>query len=163
MRKSAAAVVVSCCVTVMVSGCASSSHQRAEGAAPASDTAGSGAHPRRNATGATDSLPMASLEQQHVEDIADLLRGRVPGLVVLRLPNGDISLRIRGNDSLTEEGEPLLVIDGMPVASPNLSGALRSLRPHEIASIEVLKDVSSTAVYGMRGAHGVIVITTKHD
>jgi TonB-dependent SusC/RagA subfamily outer membrane receptor len=162
MRQSAAVVVVSCWM-VMLSGCASRSHPRAEGAVPAGDTASPGAHPRRNTTGATDSLPMASLEREHVEDIAELLRGRVPGLEVIRLPNGDVSLRIRGTDSITEEGEPLLVIDGMPVAAPNLSGALRSLRPHEIASIEVLKDVSSTSVYGMRGAHGVIVITTKHD
>jgi Outer membrane receptor for ferrienterochelin and colicins len=114
-------------------------------------------------TGAIDSLPAETLEGRHVTDVAELLKGRVSGLQVIRLPNGDISLRIRGSDSITQDGEPLLVIDGMPVSEQNLTGALRSLSPHEIASIEVLKDVSSTAFYGIRGAHGVILITTKRD
>jgi TonB-dependent SusC/RagA subfamily outer membrane receptor len=60
-------------------------------------------------------------------------------------------------------GEPLLVVDGMPVASQRVSSALKALRPAEIASIRVLKDVSSNSAYGMQGANGVILITTKRD
>jgi TonB-dependent SusC/RagA subfamily outer membrane receptor len=125
-------------------------------------------------TGATDSLPGKSFDDQHVQDIAELLESRVAGLHVTRLPNGDISLRIRGGDmSLRSdgdgnlvgqsEGEPLLVIDGMPVSDGQLSNTLRALNPHEIKNIQVLKDVSSTSFYGIRGAHGVILITMKND
>jgi TonB-dependent SusC/RagA subfamily outer membrane receptor len=125
-------------------------------------------------TGAVDSLSGKSLEQQHAEDVAALLQTRVPGLQVVRGQNGDISLRIRGGDyalragedgsiTATQDGEPLLVIDGMPVQDGQLGNALRALRPHDIQSIKVLKDVSSTAFYGIRGAHGVILITTKRD
>ena len=105
-----------------------------------------------------------TLEQQHVDDIAELLQGRVAGLEVIRSPTGDISLRIRGGlNSLHNDADPLLVIDGMPVLPAAVSSALKSIKPHEIESIEILKDVSSTSVYGMRGANGVIVITTKRD
>jgi iron complex outermembrane receptor protein len=99
-----------------------------------------------------------------VDTVVELLEGRVPGLQIVRQANGDVALRIRGApNSLSDGGEPLLVIDGMPVASGNVGSALRGLQPHQIASIEVLKDVSSTSVYGMRGANGVILITTKRD
>ena len=87
----------------------------------------------------------------------------MPGLQVRRLPNGDISLRIRGTTSLLEEGDPLVIIDGMAVTPANLTRVLRSLRPQEIEDIKVLKDVSSTSMYGMAGAHGVILITTKRE
>jgi TonB-dependent SusC/RagA subfamily outer membrane receptor len=100
---------------------------------------------------------------QHVESVEDMLQGRIPGLQVLRLANGDITLRIRGTNSLLEEGDPLVIIDGMAVTPGNLTPALRGLKPHEIQDIRVLKDVSSTSVYGSAGAHGVILITTKHD
>jgi TonB-dependent SusC/RagA subfamily outer membrane receptor len=120
-------------------------------------------------TGATGSISGKVVEQQQTNDIAAMLAGRVPGLQVVRSANGDISLRIRGNTPVTDpvtgqpygETEPLLVIDGMPVRSGGISGALRSLDPHDVANIQVLKDVSSTSGYGIRGANGVILITTK--
>jgi TonB-dependent SusC/RagA subfamily outer membrane receptor len=62
---------------------------------------------------------------------------------------------------MSEEGDALVVIDGMPVTPSNLTGVLRSLNPNEVASIQVLKDVSSTSAYGLKGAHGVVVITMK--
>lgn len=116
-------------------------------------------------TGAVETLADSALAGRHVATIAELLQGRVAGLEVIHLPNGDISLRIRGGDvSLGGESrEPLLVIDGMAVSSGSVTRALSTLRPHEIDRIEVLKDVASTSAYGMRGAHGVIVITTKRD
>ncbi len=85
---------------------------------------------------------------------------RVPGLTVTHLPNGDISLRIRGTRSLQGDNEPLLVIDGVPVQGA-IGAALAGLVPRDIARIDVLKDAGSTAIYGMRGANGVILITTK--
>ena len=120
-------------------------------------------------TGATSTISGKVADQQQIDDVAKLLEGRVAGLQVLRSPNGDISLRIRGNTPITDpttgqpygETEPLLVIDGLPVSSGSISMALRALDPHEIANIQVLKDVASTSGYGIRGANGVILITTK--
>jgi TonB-dependent SusC/RagA subfamily outer membrane receptor len=120
-------------------------------------------------TGATSSISGTVADQQQTDDIAKMLEGRVAGLQVIRSKNGDISLRIRGNTPVTDpvtgqpygETEPLLVIDGLPVSSGSISMALRALDPHEIASIQVLKDVASTSGYGIRGANGVILITTK--
>lgn len=126
-----------------------------------------GPAPEGSQTGAVQTLADSTLDRRHAASIAELLQGRVAGLEVIHQPNGDISLRIRGGDmSLGANAgprEPLLVIDGMAVSSGNVTRALSSLRPHEIDNIQVLKDVASTSAYGMRGAHGVIVITTKRD
>ena len=112
-------------------------------------------------TGSADSVRADDTRGQHMTDVADMLQGRVPGLQVIR--NGsDISLRIRGNDSINSDGEPLVILDDAPVASQSLSMVLRGLNPKEVESIDVLKDVASTAVYGTRGAHGVIIIRMKH-
>jgi TonB-dependent starch-binding outer membrane protein SusC len=123
--------------------------------------------PDATAAGAVDSLSGRDLTDRHVTEVAAILRGRVPGLQVIYKANGDISLRIRGGDvGLTGAGggeEPLVVIDGMPVSEGQLTNALRALNPDDIARIEVLKDVSSTSVYGTRGAHGVVLITMKHQ
>src|SRR6267378_416304 len=91
-----------------------------------------------------------------VARVEELLRARVPGLQVIRLPNGDYTLRIR-----SERGEPLLVIDDMPVPSGSLGAALAALAPRDIARIDVLKDAAATAIYGTRGANGVIIIKTQ--
>ena len=123
-------------------------------------------------TGAADSLPASALGDQHPQDIAEFLQSRVAGLRVIRADNGDISLRIRGGDmafrrdsdgatTAVSAGEPLLIINGMPVNEGQNSNTLRALNPNEIENIQVLKDVSSTSSYGMRGAHGVILITLK--
>jgi TonB-dependent starch-binding outer membrane protein SusC len=128
-----------------------------------------GAQGSADRTGATGSVGGKVAEEQQVNDIATMLQGRVAGLQVVRSSDGGISLRIRGNSRVTDpntgqaygETEPLLVIDGMPVASGGISNALRSLDPHDVANIQVLKDVSSTSGYGIRGANGVILITTK--
>ena len=92
--------------------------------------------------------------------IETTLASRVPGLLVRRTPGGGIALRIRGQSSIEGEREPLFVIDDVPVR-PGPGGALVGINPHDIASIEVLKDAASTAFYGLRGANGVIVIKTK--
>jgi len=79
---------------------------------------------------------------------------------VIHLPYGDVSLRIRGTRSLHGDNEPLLVIDGVP-AHGAIGAALAGLVPRDIARIDVLKDAGSTAIYGIQGANGVILITTK--
>jgi TonB-dependent starch-binding outer membrane protein SusC len=94
------------------------------------------------------------------ESIEKSLEGRVAGVVVGRSPDGSISVRIRGATSAYGNTEPLYVLDGIPIqAGPN--GALTGINPSDIESIRVLKDVADTAMYGSRGANGVIVIKTK--
>lgn len=95
-------------------------------------------------------LPMATLDQG--------LQGRAAGVQVTQTdaaPGGTVSIRIRGGNSITNNNEPLYVVDGFPVT------ALKSLNPSDIESIEILKDASATAIYGSRGSNGVVLITTK--
>ncbi|MGH7341130.1 MAG: TonB-dependent receptor plug domain-containing protein [Candidatus Rokuibacteriota bacterium] len=95
--------------------------------------------------------------------IDEYLRGRVPGLQVTSDGRGGFRLRLRGaNFSLLNgrEVQPLVVIDGMPIASDLMNRVLRTLRPSDIRRVDVLRDVASTSVYGMRGASGVILIRT---
>jgi TonB-dependent SusC/RagA subfamily outer membrane receptor len=89
-----------------------------------------------------------------------LLSGRFPGVMVRPAPGGGIIVRIGGPKSFYGNEDPLFVVDGAPIeAGPN--GTLSWLNPHDIESIRVLKDPSTTAIYGVRGANGVIVIKTK--
>jgi TonB-linked SusC/RagA family outer membrane protein len=136
---------------------------------------GYGAQKRKDITGAIASVPKANLNQ--VTSSADnLLRGAIPGVVVTQSsgrPGATSSVRIRGGNSITAGNEPLYVVDGVLIYNDNsngtagvaLSGAgvnvLSTINPGDIESIEVLKDASATAIYGSRGANGVILITTK--
>ncbi len=109
---------------------------------------------------------MASLESEeesggHFATMVDMLRGRVAGLQIGESPSGEITIRIRGDQSLYFNKEPLLVVDGVPVPPYSFSSTLRSMNPRDVRSIRVLKDVGSTAAYGSRGAHGVILISLK--
>ena len=91
----------------------------------------------------------------------ELFAGRFPGVEVLRMASGGISIRIRGTNTLTGATDPLYIIDGARVQSG--PGGLLFLDPSEIKNIEVLKDIGSTAIYGSEGANGVVIITTKRS
>lgn len=99
------------------------------------------------------------IERQPAEPIEMVLQARLVGVQVVRTPGG-IAVRIRGSSSLHGSNEPLYVLDGTPI-TPLPNGTLTGLNPHDIASIEVLKGPAQTAMYGIRGANGVIVIKTK--
>jgi TonB-dependent SusC/RagA subfamily outer membrane receptor len=101
------------------------------------------------------------MDQVPDEPIEKMLQGRVAGVTIVRTPDGGIAVRIRGATTINGETEPLYVIDGMPI-QPGPSGSLVGINPHDIASIEVLKDAASLAFYGVRAANGVILIKTKH-
>ncbi len=105
-------------------------------------------------TGAVTTLNVAEiLEENPTATIAEMLRGRVAGVQVI---NGRIM--IRGVNSIQGSNEPLIVLDGIPLAvDPSTS----HINPHDIQSINVLKGAASTAIYGSRGANGVIEIKTK--
>ena len=100
-------------------------------------------------------------ETQNVqpETIADMLRGRAAGVQVREVAGGGIQVRIRGNRSFYGGNDPLYVIDDMAIQAPD--GILYHINPRDVDSITVLKDASSTAIYGSRGANGVILIKTK--
>jgi TonB-dependent SusC/RagA subfamily outer membrane receptor len=94
------------------------------------------------------------------EPVEQLLMDRFPGVTVTRTPDGGIAIRIRGGSSILGTNEPLYVVDGIAVM-PDPNGGIPGINPYDIASIEVLKDPATTAMYGVRGANGVIVIKTK--
>lgn len=122
---------------------------------------GYGSMDRDDLTGSVSSLTANDLEHQRVSRVEDLLAGRVAGVMVSSRADGSVSIRIRGIRSIMGSNEPLVVIDGMPVNAFSASHALMGLAPADVARIDVLKDAGSTAAYGVRGANGVILITTK--
>jgi TonB-dependent SusC/RagA subfamily outer membrane receptor len=100
------------------------------------------------------------IERSPGDPVEEVLANRFPGVRVIRTPDGGIAVRIRGTTSVHGSNEPLYVIDGVPIR-PGPGGSLQGINPYDIESIEVLTDPASTAMYGMRGANGVIVIKTK--
>lgn len=108
--------------------------------------------------GSVSILNNKSFKDQPILQVSDALQGRVSGVQVQSngVPGGDIKIRIRGTGSINRSNDPLYVVDGI-VRESGLTG----LNPEDIQSIQVLKDASSTAIYGSRGANGVVLITTK--
>ncbi len=100
------------------------------------------------------------IERQPGQPIEQVLMGRFPGVTVMRTADGGVAVRIRGTTSIHGSNEPLYVIDGVAI-EPGPGGSLTGINPHDIASIEVIKDPAGEAMYGVRGANGVIVIKTK--
>ena len=94
------------------------------------------------------------------DPIEKVLQGRVAGVTVSRSSDGGIAVRIRGATSIYGNSDPLYVLDGMPI-QPGPNGTLTGINPYDIESIQVLKNPAETALYGVRGANGVIVIKTK--
>ena len=110
-------------------------------------------------TGSTVTSQEMERSQGPGDPIEKYLSGRVSGVTVTRAGDG-ISVRIRGGGSTVNGGEPLYLIDGVPVqAGPQ--GELSGMNPYDIESIRVLKDPADTAAYGMRGSNGVIIIKPK--
>ncbi len=123
---------------------------------------GYGTQSRRNITGAVSSYIPTEADGR-IARVETMLQGHIPGLEVIPQAGG-FTLRIRGFKSLRQPGgddEPLLVIDDITVPAGSLGSALAGIAPHDVARIDVLKDAGATAVYGSRGANGVIIITTK--
>ena len=121
---------------------------------------GYGGRTRRQITGAVGSISEREIDGQRVPRLEELL-SRVPGVHVSRTSGGEFSVRIRGSGSFYGSSEPLFVVDGVPVSGMRGGiGAVAGIPPGDIARIDVIKD-GSAAIYGSRGANGVILITTK--
>jgi len=113
---------------------------------------------RRDITGSVSSVQGKDLARIPVSTAAEALTGKMAGVQVVTTegsPDADVNIRVRGGGSITQSNSPLYIVDGFPVSS------ISDIPPSEIQSMDVLKDASSTAIYGSRGANGVIIITTK--
>ena len=119
---------------------------------------GYGAVKKRDLTGSVASVKAEDIMRTPTSNVMEALQGQVAGFDITR-SNGDagasMNMTLRGNRSINGSNEPLFIIDGM-------EGSFDELNPSDIASVEVLKDASSTAVYGAAGANGVVIITTKN-
>lgn len=140
---------------------------------------GYGSVNKKDATGAVDVVGSKDFDNVSATSPAELLRGKVSGVQVTQSsgePGAGVSIRIRGNSSIRSGNNPLIVIDGVPLDGGNVSSGgnnitdigsssarnpLNFVNQNDIESMSILKDASSTAIYGSRGANGVIVITTK--
>ena len=116
---------------------------------------------KRDLTGSVAKANLNDVLSAPVASIDQALGGRIAGVNVTSsegTPGSSMNIVIRGNNSLTQENSPLFVIDGFPIED---SSAASTLNPSDIESMEFLKDASATAIYGARGANGVVIITTK--
>ncbi|HTN19991.1 MAG TPA: TonB-dependent receptor [Pelobium sp.] len=120
---------------------------------------GYGTTAKKEVTGAISRVGAEDIEEVPVQNAVQALQGRAAGVdVTSNSRPGEIGdIRIRGNRSLTASNSPLYVVDGIPLTA----GGIEAVNPHDIETIDVLKDAASTAIYGSRGANGVVLITTK--
>jgi len=119
---------------------------------------GYGTVKKSDVTGAVSSISSESYEDQPVTRLEDALQGRAAGVTVAKAngqPGSNFKIRIRGVNSITGNNSPLVVVDGIQGVD------LSTLNPNDIATIDVLKDASATAIFGVRGSNGVIMVTTK--
>lgn len=120
---------------------------------------GYGTVKKSDLTGSVSTVGMRSFESQPITNVSQILQGRTSGVEVTStsgMPGSVAKVRIRGTTSINKSSDPLYVIDGI-ISSSGLDG----LNPQDIQSMEILKDASSTAIYGSRGANGVILVTTR--
>ncbi|MDR2858925.1 MAG: TonB-dependent receptor [Mediterranea sp.] len=132
---------------------------------------GYGTVKKRDLTGSVSSVGAEDLKKVPVTSFDQAIQGRAAGVQVTQAssaPGGRVMIRVRGGNSLTSSNEPLYVVDGYPIYAGSSAGGngagqnpLSTINTSDIVSIEILKDASATAIYGARGANGVVLITTK--
>ena len=119
---------------------------------------GYGTVKKKDLTGSVSSINQKQIANIPVSNVSEAMTGKMAGVNITTTegsPDADVKIRVRGGGSLSQDNSPLYIVDGFPVSS------ISDIAPSEIQSIDVLKDASSTAIYGARGANGVIIITTK--
>ena len=119
---------------------------------------GYGTVKKKDLTGSVASVNAKQIANIPVSNVSEAMTGKMAGVNITTTegsPDADVKIRVRGGGSLSQDNSPLYIVDGFPVSS------ISDIAPTEIQSIDVLKDASSTAMYGARGANGVIIITTK--
>lgn len=122
---------------------------------------GYGTRKKTDLTGAVATMSSENLKERAVVNFGEAMAGQLAGVQVQQItgaPGGEgLSVKVRGTGSITQSNSPLYVVDGYPMED----GAFRLVNPNDIESLQVLKDASSTAIYGSRGANGVVIVTTK--
>ena len=120
---------------------------------------GYGVQKKSDLTGSLSRITEKDIKERPIQNPLQALQGKAPGIDVTTAyrPGQLGQIRIRGNRSITASNDPLYVVDGIPL----VSGSMADINPNDIASIEVLKDASATAIYGSRAANGVVLIQTK--
>ncbi|MGI8637041.1 MAG: TonB-dependent receptor plug domain-containing protein, partial [Segetibacter sp.] len=122
---------------------------------------GYGARKKSDLTGSVATISSENLKDRAVVNFGEAMAGQLAGVQVQQIsgaPGGEgLTVRVRGTGSITQSNSPLYVVDGYPMED----GAFRLINPNDVESLQVLKDASSTAIYGSRGANGVVIITTK--
>ncbi len=135
---------------------------------------GYGTQKKKDVTGSIASLDFEDIQNTPVKDVLSAMQGRLPGVQILSgsgAPGDAVSVVVRGQSTLNAGNSPLYIVDGIPIDATSFSqlnghnshglNPLSYINPSDIASIEVLKDAASTAIYGSRAANGVVMITTK--
>jgi TonB-linked SusC/RagA family outer membrane protein len=128
---------------------------------------GYGTQRKKETTGSIASIKAAELTQTPVANVAQGLQSRVSGIQINQnsgAPGGNVSVRIRGTNSISGTSEPLYIVDGIQISNSGgitEASPLSTINPNDIESVEVLKDASASAIYGARAANGVVLITTK--
>ena len=115
---------------------------------------------KKDLTGSVAGITAETIKELPVTNINQAIQGRIPGVLIQNnnpRPGSSASIKVRGNNSITFGASPIYVVDGTVIDD----GAFNSINPDDIASIDVLKDASATALYGSRGANGVVLVTTK--
>lgn len=156
LRSLASQFLVGGLMVALITGC----HHRSSRADAAEVKDGYGSQANGKSGGGVGFVTSKELETRKAARAEELLEGRFPGVHVIRHPGGGFSIRIRGQTTLMGNQEPLYVIDGLPIEVEAGRG-LDWLNPSDIQRIDVLKNATETTMYGVRGANGVIVITTK--
>lgn len=119
---------------------------------------GYGTAKKSDLTGSVVTISGSDITKQPISNVGEALTGRLPGVQIVSSegsPDSDINIRVRGGGSITQNSSPLIIVDGFPVNS------LSDIASSDIENISILKDASSTAIYGSRGANGVVIVTTK--
>lgn len=119
---------------------------------------GYGTVKKKDLTGSVSSISSKEIANVPVSNVSEAMTGKLAGVNITTTegsPDAEVKIRVRGGGSLSQNNDPLYIVDGFPVSS------ISDIAPTEIQTIDVLKDASSTAIYGARGANGVIIITTK--
>jgi TonB-linked SusC/RagA family outer membrane protein len=120
---------------------------------------GYGSQAKRDVTGAVGSVGAEQIHAVATNNAIDAIKGRIPGVDITNSgykPSDGVRIQIRGQRSIKASNDPLYVLDGVPMA-----GGIGDLNPNDLESIEILKDASATAIYGSRGANGVVLVTSK--
>jgi TonB-dependent SusC/RagA subfamily outer membrane receptor len=148
---------------LLTAGCAGNPPAEAPSPEPEAEEVevGYGTQKAEDITGSVSSLSGDRLRSRRASRVEEMFQGRLAGVAVTRLPGGGYSVRIRGASNLTEGGDPLFVLDGVPLLSSRPGHELDGINPSDVERIDVLKDAGSAAIYGSRAANGVILITTR--